>query len=133
MNSDSPFPSVTWELSGDPCETKEKALAAIKNDTEAFIICSRGDDFLQAVCDSPENYHCEISFADGKNRELYMAPKDLNYSQLRDLFSRYAAGEDLSHLKGEWTLDVDKTNYYTSIIVGLLIVGIVVFIFFYNS
>lgn len=133
MNSDSPFPPVTWDLSGDPCETKEKALSAIKNNTEAFIICSRGDDFLQAVCNSPENYHCEISFADGKNRELYMAPKDLNYSQLWDLFSCYAAGEDLSHLKGEWTLDVDKTNYYTSIIVGLLVVGIVVFIFFYNS
>lgn len=92
-------PSIVWELSGEPCETRDQALSGIKNNTEAFIICSRGDEFLQAICNSPDNYHCEISFAGGKDRELYMTPKDLGYSRLHDLFSRYAAGEDLSHLK----------------------------------
>lgn len=39
--------------------------------------------------------HCEMSFAAGKKRELYVAPDNVNYSQLCDLFSRYAAGEEL--------------------------------------
>ncbi|MCD8061663.1 MAG: hypothetical protein LUE13_04910 [Akkermansiaceae bacterium] len=130
MNSDSSFPSVTWEVDGDPCETQEKALSAIKNNMEAFIICTRGNDFLQAICDDPESYHCEVSFAAGKKRELYVAPDDVNYSQLCDLFSRYAAGEDFSHLKEEWTLYVNKTHFYTSIIIGLLILGISVFFLF---
>ena len=51
-------PSIVWELSGEPCETRDQALSGIKNNTEAFIICSRGDEFLQATCNSPENYHC---------------------------------------------------------------------------
>ena len=50
-------PSIVWELSGEPCETRDQALSGIKNNTEAFIICSRGDEFLQATCNSPENYH----------------------------------------------------------------------------
>lgn len=41
-------PSIVWELSGEPCETRDQALSGIKNNTEAFIICSRGDEFLQA-------------------------------------------------------------------------------------
>lgn len=110
-------PSIVWELSGEPCETRDQALSGIKNNTEAFIICSRGDEFLQATCNSPENYHCEISFASGKDSELYMTPKDLDYSRLHDLFSRYAAGEDLSHLKKEWTLDAHKPGYITAIVV----------------
>ena len=128
MNTNSPLPPVFWELTGDPCETQEKALSGIKNDTEAFIICNRGDEFLQATCNSPENYHCEISFTNGKTRELYMTPKDLNYSQLHDLFSRYAAGEDFSHLKKEWTLDVNKNGLYNFIIVALVVVAIIAFI-----
>ena len=68
MSLHSSLPPIVWELSGDPCETQEKALSGIKNDTEAFIICSRGDEFLQATCNGPENYHCEISFVNGKNR-----------------------------------------------------------------
>ena len=67
-------PSIVWELSGEPCETRDQALSGIKNNTEAFIICSRGDEFLQAICNSPDNYHYEISFAGGKDRELYMTP-----------------------------------------------------------
>lgn len=47
-------PSIVWELSGEPCETRDQALSGIKNNTEAFIICSRGDEFLQATCNSPE-------------------------------------------------------------------------------
>lgn len=73
-------PSIIWELSGDPCATQEEALSGIKHDTEAFIICNRGNEFLQAACNDPESYHCEISFVNGKNRELYIAPKDLDYS-----------------------------------------------------
>ena len=130
MNPDSPFPSVTWEVDGDPCETQEKALSAIKNNMEAFIICTRGNDFLQAICDDPESYHCEMSFAAGKKRELYVAPDNVNYSQLCDLFSRYAAGEDFSHLKEEWTLYVNKTHFYTSLIIGLLVLGIAIFLLF---
>ena len=118
------IPPIVWELSGDPCETQEKALSSIKNDTEAFIICSRGDEFLQTTCNGPENYHCEISFVNGKNRELYMAPKALDYSQLHDLFSRYAAGENLSRLNREWTLDVNKTGYIPTIIVVLAIIAV---------
>ena len=38
-------PSIVWELSGEPCETQDQALSGIKNNTEAFIICSRGDEF----------------------------------------------------------------------------------------
>lgn len=85
-------PSIVWELSGEPCETRDQALSGIKNNTEAFIICSRGDEFLQATCNSPENYHCEISFAGGKDRELYMTPKDLDYSRLHDLFHAMRQG-----------------------------------------
>lgn len=85
-------PSIVWELSGEPCETRDQALSGIKNNTEAFIICSRGDEFLQAICNSPENYHCEISFAGGKDRELYMTPKDLDYSRLHDLFHAMRQG-----------------------------------------
>ena len=123
-------PSIVWELSGEPCETRDQALSGIKNNTEAFIICSRGDEFLQAICNSPENYHCEISFAGGKDRELYMTPKDLGYSRLHDLFSRYAAGEDLSHLKKEWTLDVHKPGYITAIVVVLAIIAVLAVIIF---
>lgn len=101
-------PSIVWELSGEPCETRDQALSGIKNNTEAFIICSRGDEFLQAICNSPDNYHYEISFAGGKDRELYMTPKDLDYSRLHDLFSRYAAGEEFSPLNKEWALDVHR-------------------------
>lgn len=125
MNTDSPLPPVAWELSGDPCETQEKAFSGIKNDTEAFIICNRGGEFLQATCNSPENYHCEISFVNGKNRELYMAPKDLDYSRLHDLFSRYAAGEDLSRLKKEWTLDVNKPGYIPNIPIIIVVLAII--------
>ena len=70
-------PSIVWELSGEPCETQDQALSGIKNNTEAFIICSRGDEFLQAICNSPDNYHCEISFARGNNRspaKKYISP-----------------------------------------------------------
>lgn len=123
-------PSIVWELSGEPCETRDQALSGIKNNTEAFIICSRGDEFLQAICNSPENYHCEISFAGGKDRELYMTPKDLDYSRLHDLFSRYAAGEDLSHLKKEWTLDAHKPGYITAIVVVLTIIAVLAVIIF---
>lgn len=123
-------PSIVWELSGEPCETRDQALSGIKNNTEAFIICSRGDEFLQATCNSPENYHCEISFAGGKGRELYMTPKDLDYSRLHDLFSRYAAGEDLSHLKKEWTLDAHKPGYITAIVVVLAIIAVLAVIIF---
>ncbi|ANU61805.1 hypothetical protein ADH72_06115 [Akkermansia muciniphila] len=123
-------PSIVWELSGEPCETRDQALSGIKNNTEAFIICSRGDEFLQATCNSPENYHCEISFAGGKDRELYMTPKDLDYSRLHDLFSRYAAGEDLSHLKKEWTLDAHKPGYITAIVVVLAIIAVLAVIIF---
>ena len=123
-------PSIVWELSGEPCETRDQALSGIKNNTEAFIICSRGVEFLQATCNSPENYHCEISFAGGKDRELYMTPKDLDYSQLHDLFSRYAAGEDLSHLKKEWTLDAHKPGYITAIVVVLAIIAVLAVIIF---
>ncbi len=130
MSLHSSLPPIVWELSGDPCETQEKALSGIKNDTEAFIICSRGDEFLQATCNGPENYHCEISFVNGKNRELYMAPKALDYSQLHDLFSRYAAGEDLSRLNREWTLDVNKTRYIPTIIVVLAIIAVLATIIF---
>lgn len=49
MSLSSPGPSIVWELSGDPCETQEEALSGIKNDTEAFLICNRGDEFLQAA------------------------------------------------------------------------------------
>lgn len=130
MSLHSPLPPIIWELSGDPCETQEKAFSGIKNDTEAFIICNRGGEFLQAICNSTENYHCEISFVNGKNRELYAAPKDLNYSQLHDLFSRYAAGEDLSRLKKEWPLDVGKTSYIPTIIVVLAIITVLAVIIF---
>lgn len=130
MSLQPPFPPVAWELSGDPCETQEKAFCGIKNNTEAFIICNRGDEFLQAICSGPENYHCEISFVNGKNRELYIAPKDLNYSQLHDLFSRYAAGEDLSLLKKEWALDANKTSHTTSVIVALAIIAVIAIIIF---
>ncbi len=130
MSLHSSLPPIVWELSGDPCETQEKALSGIKNDTEAFIICSRGDEFLQATCNGPENYHCEISFVNGKNRELYMAPKALDYSQLHDLFSRYAAGENLSRLNREWTLDVNKTRYIPTIIVVLAIIAVLAAIIF---
>lgn len=123
-------PSIVWELSGEPCETRDQALSGIKNNTEAFIICSRGDEFLQATCNSPENYHCEISFASGKDSELYMTPKDLDYSRLHDLFSRYAAGEDLSHLKKEWTLDAHKPGYITAIVVVLAIIAVLAVIIF---
>ena len=123
-------PSIVWELSGEPCETRDQALSGIKNNTEAFIICSRGDEFLQAICNSPDNYHYEISFAGGKDRELYMTPKDLGYSRLHDLFSRYAAGEDLSHLKKEWTLDVHKPGYITAIVVVLAIIAVLAVIIF---
>ena len=111
-------------------ETRDQALSGIKNNTEAFIICSRGDEFLQAICNSPDNYHYEISFAGGKDRELYMTPKDLDYSRLHDLFSRYAAGEDLSHLKKEWTLDVHKPGYITAIVVVLAIIAVLAVIIF---
>ncbi|MSD68882.1 hypothetical protein GKE20_25695 [Escherichia coli] len=80
MSLSSSRPSIIWELSGDPCATQEEALSGIKHDTEAFIICNRGNEFLQAACNDPESYHCEISFVNGKNRELYIAPKDLDYS-----------------------------------------------------
>ena len=123
-------PSIVWELSGEPCETRDQALSGIKNNTEAFIICSRGDEFLQAICNSPDNYHCEISFASGKDSELYMTPKDLDYSRLHDLFSRYAAGEDLSHLKKEWTLDAHKPGYITAIVVVLAIIAVLAVIIF---
>ena len=124
MSLSSPGPSIVWELSGDLCETQEEALSGIKNDTEAFLICHRGDEFLQAACNNPDSYHCEISFVNGKNRELYIAPKDLDYSQLQDLFSRHAAGEDFSRLKREWTLDVNKTGHITAIIVILAFIAI---------
>ena len=124
MSLSSSRPSIIWELSGDPCATQEEALSGIKDDTEAFIICNRGNEFLQAACNDPESYHCEISFVNGKNRELYIAPKDLDYSQLQDLFSRYAAGEDLSRLKREWTLDVYKTGHITAIIIILAFIAI---------
>ena len=45
-------------------------------------------------------------------------------------FSRYAAGEDFSHLKEEWTLYVNKTHFYTSLIIGLLVLGIAIFLLF---
>lgn len=133
MSLHPPFPPVTWELSGDLCETQEKALSGIKNNTKAFIICQRGEEFLQAICNSPENYHCEISFVNGKERKLYLAPQDLNYSQLHELFSRYAAGEDLSRLQEEWTLNVDKTSYITAIIVTLVIMTIAIMIFLQST
>ncbi len=65
-----------------------------------------------------------------KEEELYVAPDNVNYSQLCDLFSRYAAGEDFSHLKEEWTLYVNKTHFYTSLIIGLLVLGIAIFLLF---
>lgn len=133
MSLHPPFPPVTWKLSGAPCETQEKALSGIKNNTKAFIICQRGEEFLQAICNSPENYHCEISFVNGKERKLYLAPQDLNYSQLHELFSRYAAGEDLSRLQEEWTLNVDKTSYITAIIVTLVIMTIAIMIFLQST
>jgi len=37
-----------------------------------------------------------------------MSPKDLDYSRLHDLFSRYAAGEEFSPLNKEWALDVHR-------------------------
>lgn len=130
MSIHSPLSPIVWELSGDPCETQEKALSGLKNNTEAFVICSRGDEFLQAICNSPENYHCEISFVNGKNRELYMTPKDLDYTRLHDLFSRYAAGEDLSHLKKEWILNANNSSSIPTIIVALAITAILAAIIF---
>lgn len=59
-----------------------------------------------------------------------MSPKDLGYSRLHDLFSRYAAGEDLSHLKKEWTLDVHKPGYITAIVVVLAIIAVLAVIIF---
>ena len=123
-------PSIVWELYRARRRSRDQALSGIKNNTEAFIICSRGDEFLQATCNSPENYHCEISFASGKDSELYMTPKDLDYSRLHDLFSRYAAGEDLSHLKKEWTLDAHKPGYITAIVVVLAIIAVLAVIIF---
>lgn len=130
MSIHSPLSPIVWELSGDPCETQEKALSGLKNNTEAFVICSRGDEFLQAICNSPENYHCEISFVNGRNRELYMTPKDLDYTRLHDLFSRYAAGEDLSHLKKEWVPNANKSSSIPAIIVALAIIAVLAVIIF---
>ena len=125
-------PSIVWELSGEPCETRDQALSGIKNNTEAFIICSRGDEFLQATCNSPENYHCEISFAGGKDRELYMTPKDLDYSRLHDLFSRYAAGGGSFPIyKKEMDSSMPhKPGYITAIVVVLAIIAVLAVIIF---
>ena len=79
---------------------------------------------------NPDDTYREISFVNGKNRELYMAPKALDYSQLHDLFSRYAAGENLSRLNREWTLDVNKTGYIPTIIVVLAIIAVLAAIIF---
>ena len=79
---------------------------------------------------NPDDTYREISFVNGKNRELYMSPKALDYSQLHDLFSRYAAGEDLSHLKKEWTLDVHKPGFITAIVVVLAIIAVLAVIIF---
>lgn len=134
MNPDSTSSAVTWELTGDPCHTQERAFAGIKNDMEAFIICNRGDGFLQATCGGPESYHCEISFAKGKGSDLYSAPKDLTYSQLDDLFSRYAEGEDLSYLKHEWDLHVEPpVERITKILIPALVILIVAGLMIYRS
>ena len=75
---------------------------------------------------NPDDTYREISFVNGKNRELYMAPKDPDYSQLHD----YAAGENLSRLNREWTLDVNKTRYIPTIIVVLAIIAVLAAIIF---
>lgn len=133
MNTHSSPPPVTWNLSGEPCDTLEKALSAVKNNKEAFIICDRGDDFLQALYEELDSYFCEISFANGQCRELYAAPKPLTYAQLYDLFSRYAAGEDLSYLKREWTLQEEQSNRWPPIIISAVIFIIIVLILFSRS
>ena len=79
---------------------------------------------------NPDDTYREISFVNGKNRELYMAPKALHYSQLHDRFSRDAAGENLSRLNREWTLDVNKTRYIPTIIVVLAIIAVLAAIIF---
>ena len=64
---------------------------------------------------NPDDTYREISFVNGTNRELY---------------SRYAAGEDLSRLNREWTLDVNKTGYIPTIIVVLAIIAVLAAIIF---
>lgn len=49
MNTHSSPPPVTWNLSGEPCDTWEKALSTVKNNKEAFIICDHGDDFSPGI------------------------------------------------------------------------------------
>ena len=39
-------------------------------------------------------------------------------------------GEDLSHLKKEWTLDVHKPGYITAIVVVLAIIAVLAVIIF---
>lgn len=93
---------ATWEFSGESCRDLEHCLSLIKQTDEDegnFIICSRGEKYMQAAGKGEGPYTLEVRTSGPNN---YQHPEGVSWEELVVYMDRFSKGDDFEDAADSW-------------------------------